>query len=323
MNDLPYITSKYSGIGGELKRVPEDFVVREIPHYEFSGEGQHVIVEITKINYNTQDVVSDLQRVFEIDERCIGYAGKKDKNAKTSQFLSLDLGVLADLQMVSDKIANDLPHLSLESITRHINKLKLGHLIGNQFKILLRDIDKGNLSQMELVKDEILDKGFPNYFGPQRFGKENDKYGFEILKGERKTKKRWLKMLYLSAFQSKLFNEWLADRISSGEFGERIEGDRFIEKYNSVAGPIFGHKMTEATGDPGEKEKKILSEYELDSMLFKKFKLAGNRRVERVFPKSFSYEVLGDDICFEFILPKGCYATSLLREFIKERVVTI
>ena len=45
---LPYLTENLPGIGGVIKRVPEDFLVEELPLYEPCGEGTHTYIQIEK-----------------------------------------------------------------------------------------------------------------------------------------------------------------------------------------------------------------------------------------------------------------------------------
>ncbi|MHC5101133.1 MAG: tRNA pseudouridine(13) synthase TruD, partial [Planctomycetota bacterium] len=50
---LPLLTSDIDGIGGDIKTIPADFVVEEIPQYEFCGEGTHVYAFVQKKSMST------------------------------------------------------------------------------------------------------------------------------------------------------------------------------------------------------------------------------------------------------------------------------
>src|SRR5580704_10011206 len=124
---------------GRIKESPEDFVVEEIPAYAASGAGEHVFVRFTKRNWTTLDAVRAIARGLGCDPRAAGFAGMKDKNAVTTQTLSLQTPRGAS----PDDLARRALELSLDGITireasPHQNKLKPGHLTGNRFTINVR-----------------------------------------------------------------------------------------------------------------------------------------------------------------------------------------
>src|SRR4051794_37624584 len=45
---VPYLTAQMPGIGGEIKRVLDDFVVQELPLYELAGVGTHCYFSVEK-----------------------------------------------------------------------------------------------------------------------------------------------------------------------------------------------------------------------------------------------------------------------------------
>src|SRR5689334_22893787 len=162
---LPYLTKNFPGVGGSIKRRPEDFFVQEIPLYEPSGEGEHVFAEIQKIHLTTFDAINAVARALNINSRDIGYAGLKDAKAVTRQVISIP--GKPEEQVMGLK----LPNLTVLWAARHVNKLKLGHLKANRFAIKIRDVNPTDVLKVRPVLAQLQQRGMPNYFGEQRFGR--------------------------------------------------------------------------------------------------------------------------------------------------------
>ena len=341
--NLPYISKDLPGIGGELKTTPQFFKVTEIPQYLPSGEGQHIYINITRESLSTKEVITSLCELFKISDKDIGTAGLKDKHAQTTQWISISLGANASLEETKALIQKELPALKINLIDRHINKLKTGHLLGNQFEIIISDVAEMALEKTNLIHTLLSKTGIPNFYGPQRFGSKGDnaKAGKLILTGEKKCKRHWMKKLYLSAYQSLLFNKWLTQRIEREDFSNIIEGDSLVKigggrsflfdterehlaefERNEITytGPIFGHKVNLPLGKALEYEQEIFNSENIDMSEYKKNKLFGTRREAKIFPKDFLFRPVEEGILFSFSLSSGCYATSVLREFMKNDV---
>jgi tRNA pseudouridine13 synthase len=337
---LPYISNTNLKTGGVLKSSPSDFIVEEIPLYFPSGEGQHIYLLIEREGKSTKEVVDDLRVLFQIKETDIGYAGLKDKHAITIQWFSLSLGATASEDETSKKITDNLEYAKVLKSSKHTNKLKNSHLIGNKFKIILRDCDENCLEIALKIREELLQKGIPNYYGKQRFGSKEDNHitGKKVLLKEKVIKKHWMRKLMLSAYQSHLFNLWLSDRISTNRFNKIIPGDllqginqqrpfpyspdkdhdkEFLNKEISFTGPIFGSKVSKPLEEALLIEESILTSEGVNLDTFKEMKLPGSRRLAHIFLKSLEIEENENNLTFEFTLSKGSYATSLLREFTK------
>lgn len=338
--NLPYITKELPGIGGELKTSPEFFKVTEIPQYLPSGEGQHIYINITRESLSTKEVISSLCELFKITDKDVGSAGLKDKHAQTTQWLSLSLGATASLEETQKLIEKELPALRINTIDRHINKLKTGHLLGNKFEILVIDVDDQAIDKANTLYSLLQKTGFPNFYGPQRFGSKGDnaEVGKLVLTGEKKCKRHWMKKLYLSAYQSLLFNQWLVNRIERQDFDKLITGDSLVKDGGgrsfpfdierehlkefkqfeiTYTGPIYGYKVNGPDELALTYEDKIFNSENIDIAEYKKNKLFGTRREARVFPKDFEILSRPEGILFTFSLSAGCYATSILREFMK------
>lgn len=65
-----------------------DFIVEELP-IDFSLKGGVIVLKIRKKNLGTWDLMEILSKQLNIYENEIGYAGLKDKNATTTQYISI------------------------------------------------------------------------------------------------------------------------------------------------------------------------------------------------------------------------------------------
>lgn len=171
--ELPFLTADLPGIGGEIKTVPADFFVEEIPLYEFSGRGTHVYAFIQKKNMTTTDMMAFVAHQLGLRRMDIGYAGRKDSKAITRQWISIE-------HIDPDKLKSlETKTLKVLQVTRHNNKLKIGHLKGNRFVIRLRNLSVP-MSEAARIAEQSLSllnkRGVPNYFGPQRFGYRSDSH---------------------------------------------------------------------------------------------------------------------------------------------------
>ena len=159
-----FLTRDVLPVAGLARLEPEDFVVEEVPLYPFSGSGEHLYVTIEKRGIPTPEAIRRLARVFGKRDRDVGYAGLKDAHAVTRQTLSFQLVDAARLEGFSD------PQIKVVAVTRHANKLKLGHLAGNRFTIRLRGVSLADEPSVRAVVEQLARDGAPNFFGLQRFG---------------------------------------------------------------------------------------------------------------------------------------------------------
>ena len=65
-----------------------------------------------------------------------------------------------------------IPNITVQWAARHGNKLRLGHLKGNRFAIKIRDVDATDVVKIGPVLETLQRRGMPNYFGEQRFGRQ-------------------------------------------------------------------------------------------------------------------------------------------------------
>lgn len=169
LNAETYITPQ-EGIGGEIRKKYDDFYVEEIPESKPTGTGPNTWIFIEKIGRNTLDVVLDIAREYKLSRKRMGFAGMKDKAAVTRQWICVSNMEPENLQELEEKLYN----VKILEITRNEKKLRIGQLLGNKFKILIRntpDPEKDSVTSQEILT-KLTETGVPNYYGWQRFGKK-------------------------------------------------------------------------------------------------------------------------------------------------------
>ncbi len=224
----------------KLKTIPRDFIVEEVPSFDqnslsHESKGKYLYLKLRKENWNTLSAVQKIAKALEIDSKDINFAGTKDKNAITSQFVSVN----TKGKPLLEKFPLTLPSgISVECLGYSTNPLSLGNLGGNKFTITIR-----NLEEKDSV---VLCKRFVNYFDEQRFSIHNVSIGRYIVKknfakaaslvDDPRVKEqlsldskdsvkalqllpRKLLMLYIHAYQSYLWNETVS-RYLRIKFGE-------------------------------------------------------------------------------------------------------
>jgi tRNA pseudouridine13 synthase len=392
-----YLSAHFDGIGGQIKEVPEDFQVEEIPLYLPCGSGEHLYIEVEKRGMTTLDLMHRLARALNLKERDMGYAGLKDARALTRQTLSLPGVRPEQLEGL------ELPGTRIISAQYHRNKLRPGHLAGNRFRIRIRQVGEQALDRARNIVHVLEQVGVPNLFGSQRYGLLNNSHliGRAVLEGNfseallqimgdpalirdprwrqaaeayrageltearaalppaMRDERRLLDMLlqgrderaavlafprrklrlFLSACQSWLFDRIVVMRMESletlwpGDLAyihgkgacflvedsdkEQPRADRFEV---SPSGPLFGYKSTLAQGQAGVIEQALLDHegISLESFrLSKGLSMEGERRPLRVPLTETEVDAEGEDLIISFVLPRGSYATSVLREIMK------
>lgn len=325
---------------GTIRNSPEDFIVEELPAYPASGEGPHLYVTIRKRERTTLDALKALCRALDADEKGAGFAGMKDRHAITTQTISLPFPLDRSLD---EALALSLDGIDILDARRHRNKLKPGHLLGNRFTIVVRDIPSESIEGVIEALERAGQEGVPNAFGPQRFGRAGDNVERALawLSGkERGPRDRREQRLVFSALQAHLFNEVLARRIELGSWAQPIEGDllkksdtgglflstdvevdreRALRGEVSPTGPIFGAKMRWPEREALAIEREVLESLpDAAEIIEKNRKLGeGSRRVLRLLPDAMRVEKLPEDphgLRASFVLPKGGYATTVLAQ---------
>lgn len=334
-SDLPLMTPGSPGTGGTIRSVPEDFRVTELPAYLPEGSGSHRYLLVEKRGLTTRDLVVALQRAG-VEQNAIGVAGLKDKAAVTTQWLSLPK---RHAEAVAELLA--LPGVRVLDESYHRNKLGIGHLRGNRFEITVQGVDEGAAGRARAVLAALAVLGSPNWFGPQRFGRfgGNAYDGLRVVRGERVPGGHHLGRFFVSALQSLLFNAMLAERVGRGWYATVVAGD-WARKHDtggtflvedaaveapraarleiSATLPLHGRKVKPSGGDAGTVESLVLQRYGLRWAQFGSRR--GDRRSTRVLLGNTAVSQDGPSLTVAFDLPKGAYATAVLREVMKVEV---
>ncbi|EAR22187.1 tRNA pseudouridine synthase D [Nitrococcus mobilis Nb-231] len=318
-----------------LKSVAEDFQVTEIPRFQPDGQGEHLLVEIRKRGLTTAEAVERLAGLLGVAPRAVGHAGRKDRNAVTTQWLSVHQPGGRQLP-VPGAIA---PGLEILSAARHSRKLRVGALAGNRFQIRLRGIDVPRAAaDRRLLR--IVHHGVPNYFGRQRFGRggENVAKALAWQRGELTIRRRDLQGLLLSAVRAECFNRVLRHRVETGTWDRALTGDWMIlDGRGSVfaaadetparlaqrlalqtihpTGPLPGVGKPLVTDKAQRLEQAVLDEVpELTALLIRR-KVSAQRRSLRLRVAELAWWwPATSELIVGFRLPPGAYATTVLGE---------
>ncbi len=162
-----FLTEDIQGIGGKLRKTPEDFVVDEISVLPpASQDGRFVIAKVWHRNWEANRLVRRLGSNLRVGRSKVGFAGTKDGRSIATQLMSFD----APIEAVRSLAIPDVKILDAYLARRMIT---IGDLIGNRFQIRVADVDtnrdlRGICQAVRSRLDEA--GGFPNFFGVQRFG---------------------------------------------------------------------------------------------------------------------------------------------------------
>lgn len=330
--------------GGPLGRArvaaaPEDFRVEEWLGYRADGEGPHVLMAIEKVGLSTADAIQQLARHYGVSQREIGYAGRKDRQAVSRQWLTVPWPVNAALPAIG-RVADGLVVCSAE---RHRRKLRIGALRGNRFRLTLREADLPNAAVNQRLAT-VARLGVPNYFGPQRFGHQgrNLTRGLAWLAGRLRPRGRGDRSMLLSALRSEAFNRVLATRVAGGTWNQPSaeelmvldgRGSLFPAGEASIAalarrmaglrihptGPLPGRhsdalRLPEALAT-WEGEQMAALEGLTEGLAAQGVDAA--RRALRLAVGELAWHWPGPQtLVIECVLPKGAYATTVLRELV-------
>jgi len=297
-----------------LKRLNEDFSVTELPLQLPSGAGEHVWLDVEKNGANTAFVAQRLAAAAGVQEWDVGYAGLKDRHAVTRQWFSIYLpkGDAPDLTLLQH------PEFKVLSQSRHVKKLRPGDLLGNRFRIVLRDVS-GDRAAVEANLEAVASQGVPNYFGAQRFGFEggNVELGRAMLAREIRVRNPKKKGIYLSAVRSFVFNEVLALRIQQGLWGKALPGD-VTDEAGRPTGPLWGRGRVSTTDQAQALENGVAERHATLCDGMEHAGLDQERRALVARPADMSWEwPQADQLVLAFSLPAGNYATSVLNEILE------
>jgi len=338
----------------DFRQSVDRFFVEEVPLYDFTGKGNHLILKIEKSDMSTWKLITVLAKAADISDKEIGYAGLKDKSATTIQYFSLP-------KQAQKTLMKNLTTPRVKILESVLNKspLKIGHLKGNRFKIILHHIEEKDAKRFDAIGKKMMSEGIPNYYGYQRFGEDgqSDLQGKKIAHSGKRLKGSREKLM-VAAYQSRLFNNWLGERVRISRTVEELSAKESAEKlrfplaltealrrqpqrFKLFLGDIllpyphgrtrFVNDMTKASSDFGARRvsptgllcgsnamRAKNDAYHLEAPFddSELQNLRGDRRFAWIWPEAFSTQYNRRERSLEvsFYLPKGAYATTLLEE---------
>jgi tRNA pseudouridine13 synthase len=317
-----------------LKSLAEDFRVDEQLGFAPDGGAAHCLLRVEKRDRDTLAVVRELARSAGVAPRDVGFAGLKDRRAVTTQWFTLPA-----TRSCEAWLSAATEHWKVLEAHPHARKLRRGALASNRFVLRLRDPQVPDRAAFDARLELLARHGVPNYFGPQRFGRD----GSNLLAID-----RWLesgclppgresRAFVYSAARSLLFNAVLAARVAAGTWQTLLAGERvnlagrnswFVaEEIDAVleerlarhdihpTGPLPGRGEGPG-GEAGALEAAVLAPYERLLVALADEGLEASRRPLRVIPDNLEARWGEEGIEVAFSLPPGAYATVVMREWL-------
>ena len=319
-----------------IRNEPSAFRVVENIGFELSGSGEHDYLWVEKVAANTDWVARQLARFAGVRPGDVGYAGMKDRHAITQQWFSVpgrggvDWGAFA---------AEGVAILAMQ---RHDRKLRRGAHASNTFRIALRTPHAAALRPaVEERLASIAARGVPNYFGPQRFGRDGSNVDLARRLFASARLKRDKRSIAISAARSLLFNEMLSVRVADGSWerilpGERVnlDGSGSVFRAEAIdetierrARELDIHPTATLWGLRSEKSPSDMSPAVIEALErdateahsdlrtgLERLSVKASHRPLRLRIQDLSSNFDNDALWVEFTLPPGAFATSVLRE---------
>lgn len=320
---------------GVLRVSPEDFLVDEILGFEAAGTGPHALLQVRKRGANTEWVARELARAAGCKPFEVGFAGLKDRNAVTTQSFTVPRGKRAAQEFMALKGEG----FEVIASAEHQRKLPRGALAGNRFDIRVREfnVDPQTLAQ-RLAR--ITAQGVPNYFGPQRFGREAGNLAAvwsAAQNGGRLRRDRGGDQGFvLSAARSLVFNAILAERVIAGSWNRLEAGDvanldgrgsvfkvdamdeeltaRCLRGELHPTAPMLGEGETLASGAVAALEEQVQQRFPEVITVVRAQRMSSERRSLRIAVRDLEHEFTDGTLRLRFMLPAGAFATVVLRE---------
>ena len=325
-------------VSGVLRSSPEDFEVDEILGFAASGEGPHALLRVRKRGANTEWVARELARAAGCKPFEVGFAGLKDRNAVTTQSFTVPRGRRAAQEFAGISGAG----FEVLAAAAHQRKLPRGALEGNRFAITVRQVS-GDTQALGERLGKIRTGGAPNYFGPQRFGRDAGNLervlraaaeGARVRRGGSREGGGFM----LSAARSVIFNAMVAARVEQGSWNRLLAGDVAnldgrgsvfaVETPDAVlaqrcaaleihpTAPLMGEGESLARGRVLELEEEIAAQFPEAMTVIRAERMNAERRSTRIRVRDPEHELRDDVLHLKFTLPAGSFATTVLREII-------
>jgi len=315
-----------------LKHLPEDFVVEELSMVPELKPGPYHYLYLSKKTYTTLKACQTIADFLHIPFSAVSFAGNKDKQAVTKQLISIKTP--RDLKPLLERFKTG--DITLEYVGTGDEPVVMGHLRGNRFVIVVRQLTQEQPKMLTC---------FVNFFGDQRFSKNNSAIGKLLVKQQfkealvlidnpiaqeyleehpanavdalRQIPKQLLKM-YVHAYQSMLFNKTVT---------AFLDGKK--DEVKNIMVPLvgFGYECDDA--EINSIIKKLLDEENITERDFiirslPDISCEGGERALFADIHDLEIGVLEDDdlhtgmkkCTLKFWLDKGCYATEAVKQMI-------
>ena len=317
----------------QLRTAPEDFLVQEWLGWEADGDGDHLLLQVRKRGANTLWVAKQLARIAKLDPRDVGFAGLKDRDAVAEQ--SFTVPVRSAIGEAWMGVTGE--GFEVVAAARHRRKLKRGSLKGNDFTIALRAFS-GDPTVLEARLRAIAAAGVPNYFGPQRFGRDgaNLRTALAWFAEGVAPVDRWQRGFALSAARAAIFNAVVARRVGDGTWNRLLPGEIVnLDGSGSVfgaevidsaleercarldihpTGPMWGGRAASRPAPALETE--VVATYHVFAQGLSKAGLEYERRALRIRVDGLEWTIDGEVVQLRFRLRRGAFATAVLHELI-------
>jgi tRNA pseudouridine13 synthase len=302
-------------VAGRYRTTADDFVVEERLGFALDAAGEHLYLHIEKRGENTSWVAERLARHYGVASVDVGYAGQKDRHAVARQWFSVRLPGAETLRSPVTLPAD--ARITLLAHGRHGRKLRPGDHAGNRFVLALRTLS-GDRTALDARLEKLRTAGrwsVPNYFGPQRFGRDGantERARAWLVAGGRPPRARNERARLLSAARALLFNHVLAARVADDSWQTPVDGDDV--QNGAPTGPLWGRGRSMARGRAAELESDALEPFRSWLNPLEHCGLRQDRRPLAVTVAEFNVEQAVDAVRVAFSLPAGSFATSVLRE---------
>jgi tRNA pseudouridine13 synthase len=323
-----------------VRATPEDFIVREWLGFAADGDGEHLLLKVRKRGANTLWVAKQLARLGRIDSRDVGFAGLKDRDAVAEQSFTVPVRSAIGVEWAGVE-GEGFTVLAAE---RHRRKLKRGALRGNDFEIVLRDF-AGDVTLLEERLRVVAAAGMPNYFGPQRFGREGHNIDVALawFSSGAQPHDRAQRSFALSAARAAIFNAILAQRIAEGTWNELQPGDLAnlngsgsifaVDEIDATlrdrcrqldihpTGPLWG-KTLASSGAVTALEQTVADRFPILAAGLSRAGVESERRALRTPLGGLQWMIDAQAVKLSFRLQRGSFATAVLHELIDNAFAT-
>ena len=324
---------------GSLRTVAEDFLVEEDLGFAPDGDGSHLLLKVRKRSANTGWVAQELARALGCAVRDVGFAGLKDRRAVAVQWFSLP----ATPRALEAAAGFENPEFTVLEAHRHRRKLPRGALAGNAFTIRIRDYD-GSAAGLRERCETIARAGVPNYFGPQRFGRDASNLarlagtvGADPAESPRPGRPDGF---VLSAARSLVFNAVLGERVRNATWDALQAGDvANLDGRGSVfavpevtadlagrqaalelhpTGPMWGAGELLSQAAVRELEQQVAAQLAPAAAFVSAAGVRQERRSLRLRVTGLQWEHEAANVVLRFWLRSGSFATAVLREILAD-----